>query len=222
MRTDYRFASDQSGYVINVLGFDKEWERPDNVILVEVLYYLTVNRKKRGQIGLEGYFTCRHIVDILQRYGYVPEDVLGALNYLLRKQLITADHMNRSAVTLDNSVHVLAAGFMHLRILPERLEYLYGILPTVPVADPAVAGRITDVLRIEDSSDNVLGSAKARAVRQLYQYLVAEHQKLRARDVYEDTKNTGAAYILGKIAICLQHFHSKGGGTSEESDPLDL
>ena len=30
MRTDYRYASDQSGYIINVLGFDKEWERPDN------------------------------------------------------------------------------------------------------------------------------------------------------------------------------------------------
>lgn len=161
MRTDYRFASDQSGYIINVLGFDKEWERPDNFILVEALYYLTANRKKQGQIGLEGYFTCRHIVDVLQRYGYVPEDVLGALNYLLRKELITADHMNRTTVTLDNSVHVLAAGFMHLRILPERLEYLYGVLPTVPVADPIVASRIADILRIENSNENVLGSDKA-------------------------------------------------------------
>jgi hypothetical protein len=222
MRTDYRFASDQSGYIINVLGFNKEWERPDNFILVEALYYLTANRKKRGRIGLEGYFTCRHVADALQRYGYVPQDVLGALNYLLRKQLITADHMNQSAVTLDNSVHVLAGGFMHLRILPERLEYLYGILPTVPVADPIVANRIAEILRIENSTDNVLGSNKARAVRQLHQYLVAEHATLRNRNVCGDTETTGAAYILKKIAICLQHFYLKGVAPSEESDALDL
>ena len=34
MRTDYRFASEHSGYVANILHFDKEWERPDNFILV--------------------------------------------------------------------------------------------------------------------------------------------------------------------------------------------
>ena len=56
MRTDYRFASDQSGYIINVFGFDKEWKRGDNFILIETLFFLTMNRKIRGQIGLEGYF----------------------------------------------------------------------------------------------------------------------------------------------------------------------
>ena len=148
--------------------------------------------------------------------------MLSALNYLLRKQLITADHMNRSAVALDNSVHILAAGFMHLRILPERLEYLYGILPTVPVADPVVANRIAEVLRIENSSDTVFGSDKAKAVRHLYQYLMAEHATLRKRDVCGDPETTGAAYILKKIAICLQHFYSKGVAHSEDSDALDL
>ena len=85
--------------------------------------------------------------------------MLGALNFLLNKRLITADHMNHSAVVFDDSVHVLASGFMHLRVLPERLEYLYGILPTVPVADRAVANRIAEVLFVgKFGSGDVPGS----------------------------------------------------------------
>lgn len=221
MRTDYRFASDQSGYIINVFGFDKEWERPDNFIMIEALYFLTLNRKKRGQIGLEGYFTCRSIADALQRYGYVPEDVLGALNHLLRKQLITADHMNRSAVSFDDSVHILAAGFMHLRVLPERLEYLYGILPTVPLADQAVAHRIAEVLGAESNAGDLPGSTKARAVRLLHQYLVKQEGQLRQRDVHTNGGKSGAVYVLAKVSSALQHFFSRHGVVSEEQDILD-
>ena len=222
MRTDYRFASDQSGYIINVFGFDKEWERPDNFMLVEVLYYLTVNRKKRGQIGLEGYFTCRHIADILQGYGYVPEDVLGGLNYLLRKQLITADHMNYASVAFDDSVHILAAGFMHLRVLPERLEYMYGILPTVPIADQAVARRIAETLGKENIYGDVTASAKARAVQQFYQYLLSQQGTLRMRDVQNGDRNSGAAYVLKKISASLQHYFNRGSALPDSRDILDF
>lgn len=221
MRTDYRFASDQSGYIVNVFGFDKEWERPDNFIMIEALYHLTINRKKRGQIGLEGYFTCRSIANALQRFGYVPEDVLAALTYLLRKQLITADHMNHTAVTFDDSVHILAAGFMHLRVLPERLEYLYGVLPTVPIADQDVANKIAEVLEVENSAGDVPGSAKARAVRSLYQYLVGQEERLRKRDVHTDARQSGAKYVLGKISSALQHYFSRGGSHSDSPDVLD-
>lgn len=222
MRTDYRFASDQSGYVINVFGFDKEWERPDNFVMIEALFFLTVNRKKRGQIGLEGYFTCRSVADALQRYGYVPEDVLGALNYLLRKQLITADHMNSSSVSFNDSVHILAAGFMHLRVLPERLEYLYGILPTVPFAEQAVAQNIAEVLKAESNAGDVPALAKAKAVRQLHQYLAQQETRLRQRNVNTNGEESGAGYVLRKVASALQHYFSKGGALSEGNDILDV
>jgi hypothetical protein len=221
MRTDYRFASDHSGYILNIFGFDKEWERPDNFLMIEVLYYLTANRKKRGQIGLEGYFTCRSIAHALQRYGYVPDDVLAAIGYLLRKQLIVADHMNYSAAAFDDSVHILAAGFMHLRILPERIEYLYGVLITVPFAETAVAGKIADVLKAESRAGDVPGSAKARAVKLFYEYLVGQESRLRERDIHTDKKDSGATYVLPKISAALQHYFSKGSQQTEGPDPLD-
>src|SRR5258706_6613071 len=88
MRTEYAFFSDQSGFVSNIFSYDPDWEKPDNFLFVEILYLLQRNRKRVGQIGLEGYFTCRSVAQDLQKFGYVPEDTLRALNVLLNRQLI--------------------------------------------------------------------------------------------------------------------------------------
>jgi hypothetical protein len=96
MRTEYRFFSEVSGFTTNIFHYDQDWEKPDNFILIEVLYWLALNRKRVGQIGLEGFFSCKHIGEEMQRHGYVPEDILAALSFLLTKELIEADHMNFS------------------------------------------------------------------------------------------------------------------------------
>jgi hypothetical protein len=49
MRTDYRFASDQSGTITNIFRFDPDWQKPDNFLLIEILYFLVMNRKKPGR-----------------------------------------------------------------------------------------------------------------------------------------------------------------------------
>lgn len=146
MRTDYRFASDNSGFTVNLFYFDPEWQRGDNFIFIEILYWLIINRKRHGELGLQGYFSCRTLADELQRIGYVAEDVLAAARYLLTKQLITADHLGSSTLSFDDSIRVLASGFMHLRVLSERVEYLFGVLPTVPFVDEASAQALTSVL----------------------------------------------------------------------------
>jgi hypothetical protein len=221
MRTDYRFASEHSGYVLNILRFEKEWERPDNFLLVEILYYLNRNRKTRGEIGLEGYFTCRRIADELQKYGYVPEDVRCGIGYLLKKQLVSADHMNFTSVDFSDSVRILASGHMHLRVLPERLEYLYGILPTTPFSNPSVARKITDVLTHESTRDSVAGSEKAYAVGTLHEYLMAEDRRRRGRLPLLPMGESGAGYLLKKISECLHQFRT-GERVPAGHDSLDL
>jgi hypothetical protein len=140
----------------------------------------------------------------------------------VRKQLITADHMNYASVAFDDSVHILAAGFMHLRVLPERLEYMYGILPTVPIADQAVARRIAETLGKENIYGDVTASAKARAVQQFYQYLLSQQGTLRMRDVQNGDRNSGAAYVLKKISASLQHYFSRGSALPDSRDILDF
>jgi hypothetical protein len=132
MRTNRRFFSNNSGFVQNIFAYDENSIKPDNFISIEVLFFLFNNRKTIGHINVEGYFTCTQVVDEMQKLGYVPEDVFLCLKHLLQKGLIVTDRMNSNAIEWEDSVRILAAGWLHLRILTEEFEYLFGII-TLPI-----------------------------------------------------------------------------------------
>ncbi len=145
MRTDYRLFSDNSGSISNIFSFENEWNRPSNFLLIEILFFLASSRKRAGQIGIEGYFTVEHICELMQKMGYDPEDTAKAVKLALNRYLIDADHMGNVSVGLTDSVKIGASGFIHLRTLVERLEYLYGVLATTCVTDGDVLATIADV-----------------------------------------------------------------------------
>jgi hypothetical protein len=219
MRTEYRLASDHSGFVFNLLSCKPEWQKPDNFLLVDILYFLAVNRKRTGQIGLEGYFTCRFVADELQRRGYIPEDVLDGLNLLLRRELIAADHMNFSSVGYDDSVRILASGFIHVRILVGRIEYLYGIIPTTPIFDQTVAEQLADYVRIEMARGRTNIYQRVRAVETLYAYLLRQREAQIAP--LPHSADTGTDYVLKQIDGALKHFRNVNT-KADGPDLLDL
>jgi hypothetical protein len=220
MRTEYRFFSDSSGFLSNIFTFDPEWQKPDNFLLVEILYFLARNRKARGQIGLEGYFTCRYVADELQRLGYVAEDVLAAINMLLNRRLVAADHMNFSSVSLDDSVHILASGFMHVRLIAARMEYIYGVIPATPMFDRPVADRLSEFIKNESLRGRIASHQKVEAVEIFYRYLLG--QRATHRTPFSLSDDTGAAYVLRQMAGAIEHAKNVAAGTPSEPDPLDF
>lgn len=220
MRTEYAFFSDHSGFVTNVFSYDPDWEKPDNFLLIEILYTLQRNRKKIGQIGLEGYFTCRSLAIELQRYGYTPADTLKALNLLLHRQLIAADHMNFRQVEFDDCVRILASGFIHLRVLSGRIEYLYGILATTPLTDKRIAERLADIVRNESLRGGVSSYQTVNAVETFYQYLLDEDKFL--SNLFVQSAETGRAYVLNKISESIDLFKRSGTRSPRGPDELDV
>lgn len=61
-----------------------------------------------------------------------------------------ADHMNQTAVAFGDSIKITAAGFFHIRIFCERLEYLYGVLTVTPVSDSSIAQILAEFVRTEN------------------------------------------------------------------------
>jgi hypothetical protein len=219
MRTEYRFFSDHSGFLFNVFNFNPDWQKPDNFLLIEALYYLARNRKRRGQIGLEGYFTCRHVADELQRQGYVPDDVVAGLNTLLQGQLISADHMNFSTVNIDDSVRILASGFMHVRFIVARMEYLYGVIPATPILERDVAERLAEFVKNENARGRIPSYQKLRAVELFYDYLI--RQRSADRTPFSLSADTGAAYVLKHVAGAIEHYKNANAPSSTVPDILD-
>jgi hypothetical protein len=212
MRTDYRFFHDDSGFVKNIFAFDQTWENPNNFIFIEILFFLSSRRRVRGQIGLEGYFSIEHIANCLELQGFLRSDVLNAANHLVKISLVEADHMNIDKVALSDSIKISASGFIHLRILSERLEYLYGVLPVTPIFERDVATRIANFIDLENRQGTLAAYQMVNCVRQFAQYLEYQASKIRGNFTEFGNEDSGTAYILKQVQNTLTHFRSPRAG----------
>jgi hypothetical protein len=220
MRTNRRFFSDGSGFVQNIFGYDPASEKPDNFLLVEILFFLFRNRKVIGLINVEGYFTCRQVADAMQKLGYVPNDVFLAIKRLARAELIVTDRMTAKQVDWEDSVRILAAGWVHLRLLTERFEYLYGCVPTTPVRDQRTAEQLADLVKIEAQRGELDFHQKIRMVETFHKYLWSERTK--ARTPFNEGPDSGADYVLAHIDSAIDQARNSSKARPATEDALDL
>ena len=208
MRTEYRFFHDDSGFLSNLFYVDEHWKQPNNFLIVDILYWLYTNRKQVGTIGLEGYFSIRHISGALQPCGYIVEDIASGCRWLVRKRLIEADHMNNIDVSADDSVKISASGFIHLRILSERLEYLYGIMSVTMVEDRKAISSIRDYINRENQYDRISPHHMAGCVQVFMDYLKNQYEYLRRSYPQFGGKETGACFVIDQIQRALDYYHN--------------
>lgn len=157
MRTDYRLFSDSSGPISNIFFTENNWSRPSLLLALEVLAFLIEHRRKVGEIGLQGYFTVTHIQDDMEALGFARPDVTLCIEHLLARGLIVADEMKVKNIHDQLSVKIHASGWMHQRILCERVEYLYGILTVVPFRSKQRCEDIAQTIRIDLNGKISLG-----------------------------------------------------------------
>lgn len=216
MRTEYRFFHDNSGFVSNLFHVDPTWAQPNNFILPEILFWLCDNRKLRGEIGLEGFFSVERIANELQYSGFVREDVRAACSWLLNKSLVEADHMNTARVDFGDCVKVTASGFIHLRILCERLEYLYGALTVTPISDRRVAEQVAEYLKRENQQGYQGAFQQARCVELFLEYLRDQHAQLLAAFHEFGGARSGSSFAIKQIESALRYFKNP---TAKPTEP---
>lgn len=220
MRTDYRFFSENSGYITNLFFYDENWARADNFLLAEILYYLSMSRRQRGPLGLEGYIDVSHVCDKVEQLGYPRLTVFQGVNYLLKRQLIGADDFNFTHVTEKECVKVQASGFIHLRVLCERLEYLYGVLPSTPITDRGIAKTLAKFLDAENQQGSQKLRDSAQAVAMFERYLKTEFSRLRERNPFYVKEMSGTQYILRCMQEALRRYYHRGSPAGQNE--LDL
>lgn len=222
MRTDYRFFSDKSGYIGNIFHYDNEWKNPDNFLVIEALYYLCLNRKRRGELGLEGYFSVERVCGHLQKIGYDREDAQSALLYALGRGFIQADHLGSTNISLTDSVRIQASGFIHLRVLCERIEYLYGVLSVTRITDPNVATRLSEFISRENDRGDLSAIDRARAVEAALRFFHKEHKRRREGNPFFDVRTSGAVYVLNAMDRAVGRYFHGNIGSTDPVNPLDI
>jgi hypothetical protein len=136
--------------------------------------------------------------------------------------LILADHFNFVEVAPDDCVKIQASGFIHLRILCERIEYLYGIISVVPVADELVAAALAEYLNRESQRGDIGAGEKARAVEVLHKFLQGELIRLREKNPFFDPKSSGAVYVLNTMNRAILRYYKLEGSIPHAPNELDV
>ena len=109
---------------------------------------------------------------------------------------------------------------MHLRILCSRIEYIYGIIPSVPISDRATADRLAGYVNAE-TQRAPSSHHKAEAVKCLVDFLDDELQRTRVNNPFFDASRSGAAYVVNAIRNSLYRYYNQGP-TGANEDQLDL
>jgi hypothetical protein len=222
MRQDYRFYSDNSGNIANLFFCDRRWERPSNFTVIEAIFYLVKNIRSPGDNGQMGFVSVERILEHLEAFGFVRDDIFEAILYLLKKDLVETDSATATKLARSDAVKATASGWAHLRILSSRAEYVGSVLPTTAINDGRLSARITDLMQIESRFGTLDRTQVAGVVRDFQIYLENQFQALKVHPGYSMTGQNGAAYILGKIAEALAFERTGSVPARTEADWLDL
>jgi hypothetical protein len=150
----------------------------------------------------------------------VPDDVFLTLKHLARTELIVTDRMNTREIDWQDSVRILAAGWVHLRLLSGRFEYIFGAIPTAPIRDQRTAEQLGDLVKIEAERGELAFHQKLRAVEIFYKYLLSERAAITTP--FNDGPDSGADYVLGHIGGAIEQTKNPSKPRVREDDMLDF
>ena len=213
--------SDASGFVSNIFYCNREWERPSNLLVPEILFYLIGQRRANGENGQLGFVAVSRLQSQMERVGFVTRDVMQACHYLLSRDLIEADSATSSTLSAADSVKATASGWVHMRLLAARSEYVWGVLPTTAINDRTLEARVFDLMQTEARHGQLFANQTNGAVDHFHKYLQAQFNLLRSHPGYAAVGQSGSPYIIQKVSEAIRLERSQAAQPMQP-DLLDI
>ena len=82
MRQDYRYFNNNSGFIANIFNCDSRWQRPTNLLIPELLFYLISQRKLRGDNGQVGFIALARLLLDMESLGFISDDTRDAAHFV--------------------------------------------------------------------------------------------------------------------------------------------
>lgn len=199
MRTNYLFFYDGHGYVRNILDFASGVKRPSHFLKIELLHLLTENRKRIGDARFEGYFSVDYLMNRFIEFGFPRTDVLATLEQLLNQGLIIADHLRTSGLNKNDLVRVHVSGYIHTRVLTQRLDYVAACALVTPMSSDSRAKEIGNLWRISDGYNDIQYRRKLQATQLFKSYLEGEYRDLCTKAPDFARFSDGSRMVLSRI-----------------------
>jgi hypothetical protein len=203
MRRDYRYFTDDKGFVSNIFYCDPSWVRPNNIVIIEMMYFLLLERMNNGENGLLGYVALNRLKDKLEKYGFIRDDIHSAAEWLVERELIEVDSGSIKNLKDTDCVKMTASGWAHLRILSSRVEYLSSVLHNMAISDDQLVNRVFDMMQIESRYGDLRLNQMIGVVENFLHYVKEQKENLNVNANYKNELRTGAAYIMEKMREAL-------------------
>lgn len=195
MRTNYLYFFDGHGFVRNLFDFFPGVSRPNHFIKLELLEFLSSNRKKVGDARYEGYFSVEFLVRRFVELGFPEQDIILTLEGLMGQGLVLADHLRSSGLVTTDLVRANVAGFVHQKVLCARQEYLAACALVTPLSNDATAKQIGRLWQISPPKRDISYRAKQEVLLLFKAYLEGEYRRFCETSPFfaQDAKGTPIA-----------------------------
>jgi hypothetical protein len=194
MRGRFRIFNNKGQYVRNIVSSVPKAKRPSNFLYADVLEFLIRHRKEKIDFSVEGYASCRTIVNRMGQIGYDEEDAFAALVQLAEWNLVQPESLITTKLTLDDPVQVHASGFIHMRYFLKRPEYIMGISADMNYSSYELAQEAARVWgnRVEPGY-----RMRQQMTTRVADYLKAEYdRRIRRHAFYEDLGYGGRQVVM--------------------------
>lgn len=140
MRADYRVYSEQAAFIKNIFSVPKTGYTGNIFINAEILGFFA--RPKTGEVRPGGYFSLEELLSDLASMGFSEDEIRDRVNALAQQKLLAYDGEETEVPTDKDLIKITPSGIIHLRTLPQLIEYISSCALHMPFSDEAVAGRV--------------------------------------------------------------------------------
>lgn len=207
MRGRYRYFNQRSGYIRNVLAANPKHERPSNFLYADILEFLIRNRRQKIDFTLEGYVLVETLIARMSLLGYDEGDARSAVEQLAQWGLIEPESLVLDKLTDEDAVRVDAAGYVHMKFLCQRLEYLVGISPDLNFALPGVAKEIADIWGGQSDRIDITLASKTKIAAKIADYFEEEYERRVKRHAFYREFGYGGRAIVAASQAVLDHLN---------------
>jgi hypothetical protein len=140
MRADYRVYSEQAAFIKNIFSVPKTGYTGNVFINAEILGFFA--RPKTGEVRPGGYFSLEELLSDLASMGFSEDEIRDRVNALAQQKLLAYDGEETEVPTDKDLIKITPSGIIHLRTLPQLIEYISSCALHMPFSDEAVARRV--------------------------------------------------------------------------------
>ena len=199
MRAEYRLYSEDAGFIRNLFAAPSESFSGNLFLVAEVLGFFA-QPTQAGSDRIGGFWRFDELISDMASMGFEETEVRDSVHRLIKHKMLTYDGEDTEQPTDTDHIKITPSGFIHLRSLPNFIEYLSSVALHSPFGDQSVAKRIADIWGRCNTYPDLAFTQKYQVASELRDYLIREKRRLDAANPLFKERSREAEGLVSAIS----------------------